>query len=88
MLARLKAFLNPPNPNPPRAPARIFWTGFLIRVLYMTLAHTYRFRVLDNHFEFGWEMAASPARWPPATASPIPSTATAARQRGRRRFIR
>jgi hypothetical protein len=35
---------------------RIFWTGFLIRVLYMTLAHTYRFRTFDNHFEFGWEM--------------------------------
>ena len=56
MLARLKAFFNPPNPNPLRAPARIFWTGFLIRVLYMTLAHTYRFRTFDDHFEFGWEM--------------------------------
>jgi hypothetical protein len=36
--------------------SRIFWVGFLARVLYMTLAHTYRFRVFDNHFEFGWEM--------------------------------
>ena len=56
MLARLKAFFNPPNPNPLRAPARIFWAGFLNRVLYITLAHTYRFRVIDEHFEFGWEM--------------------------------
>src|ERR1035441_2807095 len=56
MLARLKSFFNPATPNPLRAPARIFWVGFLVRVLYMTLAHTYRMRVLDDHFEFGWEM--------------------------------
>jgi 4-amino-4-deoxy-L-arabinose transferase-like glycosyltransferase len=35
---------------------RLFWTGFLVRVLYMTLAHTYRFREFGDHFEFGWEM--------------------------------
>jgi hypothetical protein len=56
MLARLKSFFNPATPNPLRAPARVFWVGFLVRVLYMTLAHTYRMRVLDDHFEFGWEM--------------------------------
>jgi hypothetical protein len=39
-----------------RLPMRMFWAGFVIRVLYMTLAHTYKFRLLDNHFEFGWEM--------------------------------
>jgi hypothetical protein len=54
MLTRLRAFFNPPDPA--QLPWRIFWTGFLIRVLYMTLAHTYRMRVLDDHFEFGWEM--------------------------------
>ncbi|HWB31719.1 MAG TPA: hypothetical protein VG714_00950 [Acidobacteriaceae bacterium] len=56
MMSRLRAFFNPPNPNPLRAPARIFWTGLIVRVLYMTLAHTYRMRVIDDHFEFGWEM--------------------------------
>ena len=54
MLNRLRAFFNPPDPA--QLPWRIFWTGFLIRVLYMTVAHTYRMRVLDDHFEFGWEM--------------------------------
>jgi hypothetical protein len=41
---------------PARLSRRIFWTGFIIRVLYMTVAHTYRFRVFGDHFEFGWEM--------------------------------
>jgi 4-amino-4-deoxy-L-arabinose transferase-like glycosyltransferase len=27
-----------------------------VRVLYLTLAHTYRVRPLDDHFTFGWEM--------------------------------
>ena len=55
MLARLRSFFNPPTPNPLRAPARIFWVAFLVRVLYMTLAHTYRIRVSEDHFQFGWE---------------------------------
>ena len=55
-MSRLRAFFNPSTSNPLRAPARIFWTGFIVRVLYMTLAHTYRFRTIDDHFEFGWEM--------------------------------
>ena len=55
MLARLRAFFNPPTPNPLRAPARIFWVAFLVRVLYMTLAHTYRIRLSEDHFQFGWE---------------------------------
>jgi len=55
MLARLRAFFNPSTPNPLRAPARIFWVAFLVRVLYMTLAHTYRIRVSEDHFQFGWE---------------------------------
>jgi 4-amino-4-deoxy-L-arabinose transferase-like glycosyltransferase len=36
---------------------RVFWAGFLVRVLYMTLAHTYKFRTLGDHFQFGWEAA-------------------------------
>ena len=55
MLSRLRSFFNPPTPNPLRAPARIFWVAFLVRVLYMTLAHTYRIRVSEDHFQFGWE---------------------------------
>lgn len=36
-------------------PWRIFWVAFVIRVLYITIAHTYRFRLTDEHFQFGWE---------------------------------
>ena len=35
----------------------IFWAALLVRVLYMTLAHTYRIRLYEDHFDFGWEMA-------------------------------
>ena len=42
--------------NPSRLPARLFWTGFLLRVAYITLAHTFRIRVILDHFQFGWEM--------------------------------
>jgi hypothetical protein len=49
--------------NPPatttqlfKAPAAMFWVGFLIRVLYITLAHTYRIRLGQDHLQFGWEM--------------------------------
>jgi hypothetical protein len=38
-----------------RAPWRVFWVGFAVRVLYMTLAHTYRIRPPEGHFQFGWE---------------------------------
>lgn len=39
-----------------RLPWRMFWTGLIIRVLYITLAHTYRVRLFQDHFQFGWEM--------------------------------
>ena len=39
-----------------RLPWRMFWVGFILRVLYMTLAHTYRMRTILDHFEYGWEM--------------------------------
>ncbi len=39
-----------------RAPRAIFWSGLIVRVLYMTLAHTYRLRLFQDHFQFGWEM--------------------------------
>lgn len=35
---------------------KIFTAAFAVRVLYILLAHTYRIRLSDDHFEFGWEM--------------------------------
>jgi len=35
---------------------RIFWVAFVVRVAYLTLAHTYRVRAGEDHFGFGWEM--------------------------------
>jgi hypothetical protein len=39
-----------------RAPRRIFWVGFGLRVLFMTLAHGYHVRPILDHFQFGWEV--------------------------------
>jgi hypothetical protein len=39
-----------------RAPWSIFWAALLVRVLYITLAHTYRIRLSEDHLQFGWEM--------------------------------
>ena len=39
------------------APRAIFFAGLLIRVLYITFAHTYRFSIFEDHFTFGYEMA-------------------------------
>ncbi len=39
-----------------RAPSSMFWAGFLIRVLYITVVHTYRIRPQEDHLQFGWEM--------------------------------
>jgi hypothetical protein len=38
------------------APWAVFWAGFAVRILYMTLARTYHMRPYDDHFGFGWEM--------------------------------
>jgi Dolichyl-phosphate-mannose-protein mannosyltransferase len=55
MFARLKAYLATPGTGF-RAPMRIFWIGLVVRLLYITLAHTYRVRLILDHFQFGWEM--------------------------------
>jgi hypothetical protein len=39
-----------------RAPWIIFWVGFGLRVATILIGHTYRIRVPDHHFGFGWEM--------------------------------
>src|SRR5712692_3056396 len=36
-----------------------FWLGaigFALRLGYILIDHTYRFKTLDNNFSFGWEM--------------------------------
>src|SRR6201996_7206152 len=46
-------------PVPPpklRTPWTVFWAAFVVRVLYLTLAHTYRIRGYDDHMLFGEEM--------------------------------
>ena len=49
-----------PRPSPKtsrfKAPSSMFWVGFFIRVLYLTLAHSYRIRLGQDHLQFGWEM--------------------------------
>jgi hypothetical protein len=37
-------------------PWRMFWVGLAVRVLYITLAHSYHFRTFQDHFQFGWEI--------------------------------
>src|SRR5579859_22917 len=54
MFSRLKSFFTHTGTGF-RAPARIFWLGLAVRLLYITLAHTYRIRLLLDHFQFGWE---------------------------------
>ncbi len=36
---------------------RMFWVGLIVRIAYVTLAHTYRVTRFEDHFEFGWEAA-------------------------------
>jgi 4-amino-4-deoxy-L-arabinose transferase-like glycosyltransferase len=45
-----------PAPNKFRAPRLIFWVALAIRILVITIGHTYRIRPLQDHFQFGWEM--------------------------------
>ncbi len=52
--ARARSFFQPHDDR--TLTWRLFWTGFLLRVLYLTLAHSYRLRPIDDHFQFGWEM--------------------------------
>ena len=51
---QIRSFFRAPEYND-RLPWRIFWVGLAVRVLYMTLAHTYRIRPGEDHFQFGWE---------------------------------
>jgi hypothetical protein len=55
LTTRLKLWLQG-NGDSSTLPRRMFWTGLIVRILYITLAHTYRVRVLQDHFQFGWEV--------------------------------
>jgi 4-amino-4-deoxy-L-arabinose transferase-like glycosyltransferase len=44
------------SPQASRAPWSVLWVAFAVRVLYLTLAHTYRIRAYDDHMLFGEEM--------------------------------
>ncbi|MEK6398882.1 MAG: glycosyltransferase family 39 protein [Terriglobus sp.] len=44
------------QPNNRRTLLQIFTAAFAVRVLYILLAHTFKVRPSDDHFEFGWEM--------------------------------
>jgi 4-amino-4-deoxy-L-arabinose transferase-like glycosyltransferase len=51
----------PGEPKPPskdtfRAPRHIFWIALALRILVITIGHTYRIRPFQDHFQFGWEM--------------------------------
>jgi 4-amino-4-deoxy-L-arabinose transferase-like glycosyltransferase len=42
-----------------RVPTSLFWIvaiGFALRLGYILIAHTYKFKTLGNNFSFGWEM--------------------------------
>jgi hypothetical protein len=54
MLERLKRFFQAQGDNP-RAPWRVFWVALAVRLAYMTLAHTWRVKPLEDHFAFGFE---------------------------------
>ena len=38
------------------SPRWMVLVGFVVRVLYIALAHSYRFRTTDANFSFGWEL--------------------------------
>jgi hypothetical protein len=54
MLARARRFFDVQGDGM-RATSRVFWVAFGVRLLYMTVAHTYRIRGYDGHFNFGFE---------------------------------
>jgi hypothetical protein len=53
---RIVAWMKGSDSNGLRLPWRMFWIGLAVRVLYITLAHSYHFRAFLDHFQFGWEV--------------------------------
>jgi 4-amino-4-deoxy-L-arabinose transferase-like glycosyltransferase len=60
MMSRLKAWMTGDTTAEKGADStvqrRIFWVALVARLLYITLAHTYRIRPFLDHFQFGWEV--------------------------------
>jgi 4-amino-4-deoxy-L-arabinose transferase-like glycosyltransferase len=54
MITRLLTWMKGNSPNLP-LPWRMFWVGLAVRILYITLSHSYHFRTFQDHFQFGWE---------------------------------
>jgi 4-amino-4-deoxy-L-arabinose transferase-like glycosyltransferase len=53
------ATVSKPEPLSSRLPAFpwvIFWAALIVRIAYMTLAHTWHMRTVWDHFQFGYEM--------------------------------
>lgn len=55
MITRLLAWMKGSDSGL-RLPWRMFWVGLAVRVLYITLGHSYHFRAFQDHFQFGWEV--------------------------------
>jgi 4-amino-4-deoxy-L-arabinose transferase-like glycosyltransferase len=55
MISRLFAWMKGSSTGL-RLPWRMFWVGLAIRVLYITIGHSYHFRPFQDHFQFGWEV--------------------------------
>jgi 4-amino-4-deoxy-L-arabinose transferase-like glycosyltransferase len=56
MTARIFAWMKGSGSTGLRLPWRMFWVGLAVRVLYITLGHSYHFRAFQDHFQFGWEV--------------------------------
>jgi 4-amino-4-deoxy-L-arabinose transferase-like glycosyltransferase len=56
MTTRIFAWMKGSGGTGLRLPWRMFWVGLAVRVLYITLGHSYHFRAFQDHFQFGWEV--------------------------------
>ena len=54
--AQIEVASQPQRRITPHAVAWMVLAGFLVRLLYILLAHSYRFRTNDYNFSFGWEI--------------------------------
>jgi Dolichyl-phosphate-mannose-protein mannosyltransferase len=56
MISRISAWMKGSGSTGLRLPWRMFWVGLAVRVLYITIGHSYHFRTFQDHFQFGWEV--------------------------------
>ncbi|MFZ0705200.1 MAG: glycosyltransferase [Candidatus Korobacteraceae bacterium] len=54
--SQVKVTAGPRRRITPHSIAGMVLAGFLVRLLYILLAHSYRFRTNDYNFSFGWEI--------------------------------